>query len=166
MVVIGLITVASGFAYSSILPYAEQYRLKGATMAVAVELQRARIEAVRTRLCHFFDRIGTAEFRIVRDNAEDQNCTLDPSDTTISQISLGESYPGVTMATSGASVDPFGLPVAAPYPSSIRFEPRGVVTTTGGSTIFLAGPNSGPLAVTVTAAGSVRTWRKTGNSWQ
>jgi hypothetical protein len=48
----------------------------------------------------------------------------------------------------------------------MRFEPRGLVTTEGGSSIFVKSNSYGPWAVTVTAAGSVRAWRKDGSTWK
>lgn len=165
MMIIGLISIASGFAYSSLMPYTVQYRVKGATFLLAAELQRARMEAVRTRLCHFFDRTGPLEFRIVQDDPANQNCILDPSDPTLRTISLAGQFPGVRMDASGATTDPFGLDVVAASPTSLRFEPRGVVTTVGGSAIFVSSDHFGPMAVTVTAAGAVRTWRKAGSTW-
>lgn len=165
MVVVGLITIASGFAYSSLMPYRDQYRVKGATFLVAAELQRARMEAVRTRLCHFFDRTSAVQFRIVQDDPATRNCLLDANDIALRTLTFAGLYPGVTMDQGSTETDPFGADVTGPAPTSMRFEPRGVVTTTGGSTIFVRSGTYGPMAVTVTAAGAVRTWRKDGTGW-
>jgi prepilin-type N-terminal cleavage/methylation domain-containing protein len=165
MVVISLISIASGVAFATLLPYASQYRVKGAAFLLAGELQRARMEAVRSRLCVFFDRTSTTQFRIVRDNTAAPNCTLDAGDTTLRTISLASQFPGVTFSQGTAETDPFGGVVSGATPTSLRFEPRGVVTTTGGSGLFVNGTNYGPMAVTVTAAGAVRAWRREGSSW-
>lgn len=165
MVVVSMITIATGVAFSSLLPYADQYRVKGATFLVAAELQRTRMEAVRTRLCHFFDRLSSVQYRIVQDDPAAPNCVLDGSDTTLRTITLTAQFPGVTMNEGSAEIDPFGGPVLGATPATMRFEPRGVVTTTGGSTVFLSGTSFGPMAVTVTAAGAVRAWRREGSSW-
>jgi prepilin-type N-terminal cleavage/methylation domain-containing protein len=166
MVVVGLITIASTIAFSTMMPYADQYRVKGASFAVAAELQRARMEAVRTRLCHFFDRTSQTQYRIVRDNAATPNCTLGADDTTVRTIDLSAQFPGVQMNQGSNDIDPFGGPVSGPSPTSMRFEPRGLVTTVGGSSVFLKSSSYGPWAVTVTAAGAVRTWRKDGTTWK
>jgi prepilin-type N-terminal cleavage/methylation domain-containing protein len=165
MVVASLITIVSGIAFATLLPYASQYRVKGAAFLIAGELQRARMEAVRSRLCVFFDRTSTTQFRIVRDNSAAPNCTLDAGDATLRTISLTSQFPGVTFSQGTAETDPFGSAITGPSPTSLRFEPRGVVTTAGGSGLFVSGTNYGPMVVTVTAAGAVRTWRREGSSW-
>lgn len=165
MVVISLISIASAFAFTTLIPYNEQFRTKGAAFLIATEMQRARMEAVRTRVCHFFDRTNAVQFRIVRDSTAGPDCVLNGGDTTLRTINLAAQYPGTTMDQGSTETDPFGAAVTAPSPSSMRFEPRGVVTTVGGSTVFVKSANFGPMAVTVTAAGVVRTWRKDGSGW-
>ncbi len=109
------------------------------------------MEAVRTRLCHFFERTNTVQFRVVRDNPATPDCILNTGDTTLRTINFAAQYPGTTMDQGSTDIDPFGQPVTGPSPTSIRFEPRGIVTTAGGSTVFVKGTNDAPLAVTVTA---------------
>ena len=166
MVVVGLITIASTIGFATLMPYADQYRVKGASFQVAAELQRARMEAVRTRLCHFFDRTSQTQFRIVRDNPAAPNCTLGGDDTTVRTLNLSAQFPGVRMDQGSSDIDPFGGAVSGPSPTSMRFEARGLVTTAGGSSVFLKSNNYGPWAVTVTAAGAVRAWRKDGTAWK
>ena len=166
MAVVGLISIASSIAFATLMPYADQYRVKGAAFLVGAELERTRMEAVRTRLCHFFDRQSTTQFRIVRDNSAAPDCALGADDTTLRTINLTPQFKGVTFSQGAVTNDPFGVTVTGPSPTSMRFEPRGLVTTAGGSTVFLSGSSWGPYAVTVTAAGSVRTWRKDGSAWK
>ncbi len=165
LVVMSLITAASLFAFSSLQPYAIEFRVRGAAGLVAAELSRARQEAVRTRLCHFFVPLGSNQFRIVRDPLATPNCQYDAGDTVLRTISLGGQYPGVTFSTGGVSADPYGNALAAATPSNIRFEPRGLVTSTGGSTLVLDSLDAAPVAITVTAAGTVRTWTYRSTGW-
>lgn len=165
MVVVSLISIASAFAYSTLISYNEQFRTRGAAFLIATEMQRARMEAVRTRLCHFWDRQSSVQFRVVRDNPAAPDCVMNSGDTTLRTINLVSQYPDTMMNQGSIETDPFGGAVSGPSPTSMRFEPRGIVTTTGGSTVFVKGLNSQPVAVTVTAAGVVRTWRKDGSGW-
>lgn len=166
MAVVGLITVATGIGFATLMPYTQQYRVKGAAFLVAAELQKARMDAVRTRLCHFFDRTGGSQFRIVRDNPATPNCTLGADDTTLRTIDIAAQFPGVSFSQGSNDVDPFGGAISGPSPTSLRFEPRGLVTTTGGSGVYVKGTTYGPWAVTITAAGAVHTWRKDGSAWK
>lgn len=166
MVVIGLITVATGIGFSTLMPYGQQYRVKGAAFLLAAEMQRTRMEAVRTRICHFFDRTSTTQFRIVRDNTAAPNCTLGGDDTTLRTVNIASQFPGVSFSQGSNDVDPFGGAISGPSPTSMRFEPRGIVTTTGGSAVYVSGTTYGPWAVTITAAGAVHTWRKDGSAWK
>jgi len=165
MVTIGIMSIASAIGFSTLLRYGDQYRVKGATVQVAEELSRTRQEAIRTRLCHFFDRTSTTQYRIVRDNPAAPDCTLSADDTTLRTINLSSQFPGVTFNQGSNDVDPFGGAITGPSPTSMRFEARGLVTTTGGSGIYLKSTNYGPWAVTITAAGAVHTWRKDGSAW-
>ena len=56
----------TAFAISTLRPYSQQYKLKGAAMSVASELARAKQDAVRTHLCHYFVPVSTTQYRIVR----------------------------------------------------------------------------------------------------
>lgn len=165
MAILSLISIASAFAFTTLIGYNEQFRVKAAAFLVATEMQRARMEAVRTRQCHFFDRTNTVQFRIVRDSSATPDCVLNAGDTTLRTVNFAAQYPGSSMDQGATELDPFGTAVTGPAPTSVRFEPRGLVTTVGGSTIFVKSPTYGPVAVTVTAAGVVRTWRKDGSGW-
>jgi Tfp pilus assembly protein FimT len=163
MAVVGLVSVSSMFAFSTLQPFAQQFRLNGASGLVATELARAHHEAIRTRLCHYFEPLGSNRFRIRRDPAAAPTCILGSGAIILRTVDLGT---GVTFSAGGASTGPYGAPITAGVPSSLRFEPRGLVTATGGSIIFLHALDTSPIAVSVSAAGSVRTWRSTGGSWE
>src|SRR5262245_48371376 len=130
MAVVGLITVASGIGLATLMPYNSQYKVKGAAFLVAADLQRTRMDAVRTRLCHFFDRTSTTQYRIVRDNPAAQNCTLGADDTVLRTVNLSNQFSGVTFSQGSSDIDPFGLSISGPAPTSLRFEPRGLVMST------------------------------------
>jgi len=166
MTVVGIIGIAATVAITTLQPYVTQYELRGASALVAAELARARLEAIRTRLCHFFVPDGTAGFRIVRDDPQTPNCVLDAADETVRNVSFSSAYPRVSFATAGVATDPYGNPVTGPTPASLRFEPRGLVTANGGSSIFLAAPGHSPTAVTTSVAGAIRTWRRQGSTWR
>lgn len=166
MVVVSLIALAGTISFSTLLNYGEQYRVKNAAVLVSAELEKLRMEAIRTRTCQFFERTSTTQFRLVRDNTAAPNCTLGGDDTVIKTINIATLFPGVRFDQGSNDTDPFGAAVSGPSPTSMRFEPRGLVTTVGGSSIFVKNNNFGPWAVTVTAAGAVRAWRKDGTAWK
>ena len=165
MTLVGLLGILSAFAFSSLQPYAQQYRLRAAAINVASELARARQEAIRTRLCHFFVANGSSAFRIVRDDPATPNCQFDVGDPQVRSISFASEFPGITFSSGGVSIDPYGATLTGPTPTNIRFEPRGLVTGNGGSTILIYSTNTAPMAITVTVAGAVRTWTYGDGAW-
>lgn len=163
LTVVSLLAVMTAMAYSSLAPYRDRYRLHSAAVAVAAELGRTRQEAIRTRLCHFFVPQGATTFRIVRDSPNNPNCQVDGTDPVVRTVDLSVEFPGVRFSTAGVTQDPYGSPVYGGNPT-LTFRPRGLVTGTGAA-VFLATASHGPEAVTVTAAGGIRTWRYDGG-WQ
>ena len=164
--VVALMGIIAATAYSSLQPYAQQYRVKAAAVTVAAELNRARQDAIRTRLCHFYVPDGGTRLRIVRDDPSAPNCQLAMGDSDLRIPDMSAQFPSVSFSAGGISEDPYGGAVAGPTPANLRFEPRGLVTAASGSTIFVNSASYGPVAVTVSTAGAIRTWRRDGGTWQ
>jgi prepilin-type N-terminal cleavage/methylation domain-containing protein len=156
---IGIVTAVAATNFTSMVP---SFRVRGAALRIAGDINQARMAAIKEgRYYEYFPISGG--YRIRRDNRAG-------GVEVVKEVVVGNEFPHVAFGKTGVTTDPYGLNVsaspAAPA-ATITFDSNGTVRNAAG--VYLQVPEGDGLAqqaVTLSAAGRVRVWRRADNgSW-
>jgi prepilin-type N-terminal cleavage/methylation domain-containing protein len=153
---IGIVTLVAATNFRAQIP---TFRARGAAMAIAGDINQARLSAVKEGVQYLYVPDAGTTYRVERSDGLGGTEVL-------KTVDIAAEFPGVSFATSAAK-DPYGNDGPAPVPGvSMIFHSNGTVQNAAG--VFVqadTGEGTAEHAVTVTAAGRVRVWRYDGESW-
>lgn len=154
---ISLIGIMTAIAASSFTGMVPNFRVRGAALRVAGDINQARMSAIKEgRYYEYFPIAGG--YRIRRDNRVG-------GVEVVKEIVLDREFPDVVIGKTGVATDPYNAAVVTAGPAAaITFDSNGTVRNAAG--IFLQIPNHEGLAtqaITLSAAGRVRVWRRANN---
>ncbi len=158
---LSLFGVISAVAVSNFNAFMPSYRVRGAALEIAGDMNRARLAAIKEgRQYYYVPQAGTT-YRISYANGA--------GTTTLKTVDVATDYPQVRFGATGITADPYGTPGAPPAVpgAQIVFNSDGTVSSAAGvyveSTVSAGHVQHG---VTVTAAGRIRVWHFNGSTWQ
>lgn len=165
MVVCGLFSVLGAIAVPQYSALAMQMRVSTASTQLLSDLSWAREMAMRTGIPHYVDvdsaRAGV-NYRVKRTATPGVVAASDP---VVRSSLLGERLGGVAFSLNGATADPYGGAVSAATPGRVLFDARGLASAAGA--FFLASQDGlVAKAISVTGAGRVRVWTRSGGGWK
>lgn len=154
---LGIVTAVAATNFTAMAP---AFRTRGAALAIAGDLNQARMAAIKeARVYEYFPISGGYQIR--RDDGVGGR-------ELVKQRVIGTEYPHVVFGHTGISEDPYAGAIASSVPTAaITFHSNGTVQNAAG--VFLEAPSSDGLvqqAVTMSAAGRVRVWRHTEDGWR
>lgn len=157
---ISLFGVVSAIAVTNFREMTPSFQTRGAALLIAGDLNQARMSAIKEgRLYDFFPLAGG--YRIRHDDGVGGR-------VVDKERVLFNEYPHVTFAHSGISLDPYDAPVGAAVPAAtITFHSNGTIQNP--ASVYLESESTDPLAqqaVTLSAAGRVRVWKKGTTGWK
>ena len=162
MTVIGLFGIISTIAVTNFTAMMPAYRVRGAALQVAGDMNLARLSALKEGRRYYYTPLAGTRYRIEFDAAGGGL-------TTLKTVDIAADYPQVTFGSTGVALDPYGgiaNPAAVPA-TSITFNSDGTVTNAAG--VYVQPSTTGAHshhAVTVTAAGRIRAWNYNGSTWR
>lgn len=166
LVVCSLFSILAAIAVPQFSGLARQIRAGSASTRLLADLSWAREMALRTGVPHYVDVDPSAPGVNWSVRRAGTPPSIQPgSDPVVRRSSLGTTLAGVGFALAGASTDPWGGPVSAPTPGRMVFDSRGLPVASG--SFFIAtedGANA--RAVSVTGAGRIRMFTRSGGTWQ
>ncbi len=172
---LAIVVILLGFILPSVFEGMAKYRVLASAQEIGSQVQSARYRSLRNNtMCSFIISASGRQFGIDADG--DGSLTSGTQDIV---LSLQNSVNFSNLATppiSGATS------ISTGTKSGVGFTPRGTLTTVNSSTglpdfatafpasgivIYLSGAGNEFAAVTVSAAGRVKTWRSVnGSTWQ
>lgn len=166
MVVCGLFSVLGAIAVPQYSALAMQMRVSSASTQLLSDLSWAREMSMRTGVPHYLDVDSTrsgVNYRVRRTAVPGLvQATTDP---VVRSALLGTRLAGVRFALNGATADPYGGAVSGPTPGRVVFDARGLPSSSGA--FFLASDDGlVAKAISVTGAGRVRVWTRSGGGWK
>jgi Tfp pilus assembly protein FimT len=174
IVTLAIVTMVLGFVVPSIRTGLLEYRLSATVQDIGGQIQSARYTALRNNSMSSFILMATGQQYGVDTNADG---TVSGSQEVLQGLQSGVTCTSLsTPPVSGAAS------ISTGAKSGIGFTPRGTLTSlssstgqpdfsaafpTNGVVIYLINPINEFVAVTVSPAGRVRTWRsQNGVNWQ
>jgi hypothetical protein len=140
-------------------------RTSGAATQLLSDLNFAREMAQRTGVPHYVDATGGSLNYTVKRAAAPP--AIQPgTDPVVRQPRLGDRLPGVGFSLNGATADPYGTAVTTPAPTGpLVFNARGLPSTPAA---FFVASTDGKYthSVSVTGAGRIRVFTRTGATWR
>ncbi len=153
---LGILTAVAATNFTAMAP---SFRTRGAALAVAGDLNQARMAAIKEARVYEYVPISGG-YQIRRDDRAGGR-------ELVKQVVIGDEYPHVAFGHTGIDEDPYEAAIASAAPTAtITFHSNGTVQNAAG--VFLEAPSSdGPVqrAVTMSAAGRVRVWKHTEEGW-
>lgn len=160
LTVVSLLGIVTAVAATNFTAMAPAFRTRGAALAIAGDLNQARMAAIKeARVYEYFPISGGYQIR--RDDGAGGR-------ELVKQVVIGTEYPHVAFGHTGIAEDPYEGAIASSVPTAtITFHSNGTVQNAAG--VFLEASGSDGLvqqAVTMSAAGRVRVWKHTEDGWQ
>ncbi|MCC6847633.1 MAG: GspH/FimT family pseudopilin [Deltaproteobacteria bacterium] len=157
MSLLGIVTAVAATNFTAMAP---AFRTRGAALAVAGDLNQARMAAIKeSRVYEYFPISGGYQIR--RDDGVGGR-------QVVKQVVIGNEYPHVAFGHTAIDEDPYAAAIASAAPTAtITFHSNGTVQNAAG--VFLEASSSDGLvqqAVTMSAAGRVRVWKYTAEGWR
>ena len=154
---IGIMTAMAATNYTTMIP---NFRVRGAALAIAGDLNQARMAAVKeARVYDYFPMSGGYQIR--RDDGVGGR-------TVVKTVVLANEFPHVLFGHTGVSQDPYSVAITGSSPAAtMTFQSDGTVDSA--ANFFLEIPNGTTTvqqSVTLSAAGRVRVWRRAGTMWE
>lgn len=166
MAICGLFSILGAIAVPQYSVLAMQMRVSSASTQVLSDLSWAREMSMRTGVPHYLDvdssRAGV-NYRVKRTAVP--GVVQASTDPVVRSSLLGNRLSGVSFALNGATADPYGGAVSSPTPGRVVFDARGLPSSSGA---FFVASNDGRVAkaISVTGAGRVRVWTRSGGGWK
>lgn len=166
MVVCGLFSILGAIAVPQYSALAMQMRVSSASTQILSDLSWAREMSMRTGVPHYVEVDSTrtgVNYRVKRTAVS--GVVQSGSDPVVRSALLGNRLAGVSFALNGATADPYGGTVSSATPGRVVFDPRGLPSSSGA---FFVASDDGRVskAISVTGAGRVRVWTRSGGGWK
>jgi len=158
---ISLFRVISAVAVSNYVSFMPGYRVRGAALEVAGDMNTARLSAIREGRAYYYVPQAGTQYTIRYANGAG---TAD-----VKTVDVAQDYPQVRFGVTGITTTPYGVAGAPPavHAAQITFNSDGTVTNPAG--VYVESTVTGghvQHGVTVTASGRVRVWHFDGTNWQ
>ncbi len=159
--VFGVVGAVAAANYTSFMP---GYRVRGAALQIAGDMNQARLAAIKEGRQYFYVPQAGTSYKITYANGLG-------GQTDLKTVDVAATYPQVRFGTTGMTSDPYGTPGTPPAvpAASITFNSDGTVANPSGVYVEPTVATTGAhvqQGVTVTAAGRVRVWHFDGSAWQ
>ncbi len=157
---IGLIGTLSAIAATNFVAFRPTYRVRGAALTIGGDMNIARLSAVKEGRIWQYLPSG--------DGYQIRRADLAGGWEVMKQVTIANEFPSVTFGYSGITTDPYGVAITSAVPTgAITFHSNGTVQNP--ADVFLQVSTSKGLsqqAVSVTAAGRIRVWKRSGTTWK
>ena len=158
---LSLFGVISAVAASNFVAYMPGYRVRGAALQIAGDMNKARFSAIKEgKQYYYVPQAGTSYKISYADGLGGQ--------TDLKTVDVAANYPGVQFGVTGIGSDPYGTAGPAAVPAgTITFNSDGTVSNAAG--VYIEPTTSGghvQHGVTVTAGGRIRVWHYDGSAWK
>lgn len=166
MVVCGLFSILGAIAVPQYSALAMQMRVSSASTQILSDLSWAREMSMRTGVPHYVDVDSTrtgVNYRVKRTAVS--GVVQSATDPVVRNALMGNRLTGVSFALNGATADPYGGAVTGATPGRVVFDARGLPSSSGA---FFVASDDGRVAkaISVTGAGRVRVWTRSGSGWK
>lgn len=158
---LALFGVISAVAASNFVSFMPGYRVRGAALEVAGDMNQARFAAIKEGRSYYYVPLAGTQYKIRYANGAG---TVD-----LKTVDVAQDYPQVRFGATGITTNPYGVAGAPPAvpATQITFNSDGTVTNAAGvyieSTVSAGHVQHG---ITVTASGRIRVWHFDGTNWQ
>lgn len=160
LVAVSLMGIMMALAAPSFTDMQPGFRTSAAALAIAGDINQARMAAIKEGRVYEYLPI-TGGYRIRRDDGAGGR-------QVVKEVVIATQYPQVAFGTGGVTQDPYANTMGPASPAAtITFHSDGSVQNP--ASVYLQSANRGGAilqAVTMSAAGRVRVWKRSGNAWQ
>ena len=160
LVAVSLMGIMMALAAPNFTDMQPGFRTRAAALAIAGDINQARMSAIKEGRVYEYLPI-TGGYRIRRDDGAGGR-------EVVKEVVIGTQYPHVAFGHGGITNDPYAVAIAASSPAAtITFHSDGSVQNP--ASVYLESANrAGAIlqAVTMSAAGRVRVWKRSGSVWQ
>jgi Tfp pilus assembly protein FimT len=166
LVACSMIGILAAIAVPQYNAVALQMRTSAAATHLLSDLNFAREMAQRTGVPHYVDIPSGSGVNYTVKRFQNGAAAPQASDPVVRNQQLGNRLPGVTFSLNGATQDPYGTAVTTPTPPGrIVFSARGLPSAAGA---YFVASSDGHYshAVSVTGAGRIRLFSRTGTTWR
>jgi prepilin-type N-terminal cleavage/methylation domain-containing protein len=157
---ISLLGIIGAIAATNFNAFMPAYRVRGAALEIAGDMNQARLAAVKEGRSYFYVPLAGTQYQIKYQNGGAQ--------TVLKTVDVAKDYPEVQFGATGIAVDPYGNAIASAVPAGpLTFNSDGTVMNAAG--VFVESTVEGAHSqhgVVVTAAGRIRVWHFNGSTWQ
>ena len=159
---VSLFGVVSAVAASNFVSYMPGYRVRGAALQIAGDMNQARLAAIKEGKQYYYVPQAGTSYKIAYANGLG-------GQTDLKTVDVAKDYPQVRFGATGITSEPYGTPGAPPAvpAAQITFNSDGTVANAAGVYIepTVAGSHV-QHGVTVTASGRIRVWHYDGSAWK
>ncbi len=156
---LSLFGIVSAIAATNFNAYMPRYRVRGAALEIAGDMNQARLAAIKEGRAYYYAPLAGARYEIRYQNGAVQ--------TVLKTVDVAKDYTDVTFTAPGGAVDPYGVAIPGAVPAGpITFNSDGTIT--GAASVYVGATDSSVdsnSAVVVTAAGRIRVWGYNGSAW-
>jgi Tfp pilus assembly protein FimT len=158
----GLVGVISALAATNFRAAIPSYRVRGAALQVAGDMNQARLSAVQQGRRFYFASVAGTTYEI---RFEDDLGVI----TVLKNVDVAADFPGVQFGATGIASDPYGNDITAAVPAAaVIFNSDGTITNA--ASVFIepvdeASEHGGQHGVVVTPAGRIRVWHYDAGTW-
>jgi len=160
LTMVSLAGIIGAIAATNFNTYMPSYRVRGAALEIAGDMNQARLAAIKEARAYFYAPVSGTKYQIKFQNGAVQ--------TVPKTVDVAKDFTGVKFAAPAGANDPYGVAIPGAVPGGpITFNSDGTVTSA--ASVYVAPTDTSVhsnAAVVVTAAGRVRVWSYGGSTWR
>lgn len=155
-----LFGVIGAIAASNITAFMPRYRVRGAALEIAGDMNQARLAAIKEGRAYYYVPLSGTKYQIKFQNGAVQ--------TVLKSVDVAKDYPDIQFAVPTGANSPYGTAIPGAVPAgTMTFNSDGTVTSPAG--VYIAPTDTtvhSNHAVVVTVAGRIRVWNYNGTTWK
>jgi Tfp pilus assembly protein FimT len=159
LTMLSLAGIVGAIAATNFNSYMPSYRVRGAALEIAGDMNQARLSAIKEGRAYFYAPVSGTTYQIKFQNGAVQ--------TVLKTVDVAKDYTGVKFAAPTGATDPYGVAIPGAVPAvPLTFNSDGTVTSA--ASVYVAPTDTSVhsnAAVVVTAAGRIRVWGYAGSTW-
>ena len=161
-----LMTILAAIAVPRYAQLALQMRTGAVATQILSDIAFARQQSERTGVIHYIDVSGGTGVNYTVKRSAAPPAIQPSTDPVVRSSQLGTRMPGVSFSTNGVTADPYGGTVSGATPATrMSFNARGLPNNAG-SYFVASSDGQRAYAISVTGAGRVRLFMRSGGSWR